>query len=161
VAGVTISLVRHAKAGVRKSWRGPDELRPLSKAGRNQAKALAKTLLDQHDGEIARVMTSPYTRCRQTFEPLAEELGLPVEESEALIEGASLADALRLVDQLGDQHAVFCTHGDVLGALLAAVQRRGVALPDQKMEKGGTWVLETDDGNVVSVRYVPPPAVPS
>jgi 8-oxo-dGTP diphosphatase len=157
VDDVTISLVRHAKAGVRKSWQGPDELRPLSKVGRRQAKALAKLLLDQYEGEIARVITSPSTRCRQTIEPLAEELGLPVKESKALLEGTPIRDALGLIKRLGDEDAVLCTHGDVLGGLLAAVEQRGVELPEQKIEKAGTWVLETADGTVTTVRYVPPP----
>ena len=52
---------------------------------------------------------------------------------------------------------MLCTHGDVLGGVLAAVEQRGVELPDQKIEKAGTWVLETSDGTVTAVRYVPPP----
>ena len=34
---MTILLVRHARAGSRKDWDGPDEKRPLSKKGRRQA----------------------------------------------------------------------------------------------------------------------------
>ena len=81
---MTIYLVRHAKAGSRKAWTGDDELRPLSKAGRAQARALAKRLAA--DG-ITRIFSSPYVRCRQTVEPLAERSGVPVEASEALARG--------------------------------------------------------------------------
>ena len=36
-----VVVIRHAKAGKRSDWSGPDELRPLERTGRAQAKALA------------------------------------------------------------------------------------------------------------------------
>jgi broad specificity phosphatase PhoE len=151
---VTVYLVRHAKAGSRKAWTGDDELRPLSKAGKAQARALAKRLAG--DG-ITRVLSSPYVRCRQTVEPLVEGRGVPVEPSDALREGASLPDSLRLVEKVAGENAVLCTHGDVLGNLLMHFAELGVDLQTDQVEKGSVWALQLDDGEVRSATYHPPP----
>jgi 8-oxo-dGTP diphosphatase len=152
---MTTYLVRHAKAGDRSQWDGPDDLRPLSKTGRRQAGGLVKQL----DGEpVEHVVTSPYVRCRQTVEPLAERRRLAVDLADELIEGALVGDALRLIDKFAYTHAVLCTHGDVLGNVLENLERRGVPLGNiKKLEKGCTWVLEFDDGEIVSGHYVPAP----
>jgi 8-oxo-dGTP diphosphatase len=151
---VTVYLVRHAKAGSRKAWKGDDELRPLSKAGRAQALALAKHLAG---AGITRILSSPYVRCRQTVEPLAERIGVAVEPSDALREGAPLADSLRLVEKVAGENAVLCTHGDVLANLLMHSAHLGVDLETDRIEKGSVWALEFDDGEVRSAKYVPPP----
>ena len=43
-AGLSLFVVRHAKAGSRRDWDGDDSLRPLSKDGRRQADAVAARL---------------------------------------------------------------------------------------------------------------------
>jgi 8-oxo-dGTP diphosphatase len=151
---VTVYLVRHAKAGSRKAWKGDDELRPLSKAGTAQARALAKRLAGEG---IARILSSAYVRCQQTVEPLAERIGVAVEPSDALREGAPLADSLRLVEKVAGENAVFCTHGDVLANLLMHFAHLGVDLETDRVEKGSVWALEFADGEVRSATYVPPP----
>jgi 8-oxo-dGTP diphosphatase len=152
---MTINIVRHAKAGSRRQWKGDDEQRPLSKRGSAQARALAKRLATS---EVTRVVTSPYVRCVETVEPLAKRLGLEVEISDALAEGATLADSLRLVEKLmheGD--VVLCTHGDVLGNLLMHYSHLGIELGDDRIEKASVWELEVTDGDVRAARYIPPP----
>jgi broad specificity phosphatase PhoE len=151
---MTVYLVRHAKAGSRKAWTGDDELRPLSKAGKAQARALAKRLADKG---ITRVLSSPYLRCRQTVEPLAERIGVPVELSDALREGAPLAESLRLVEKVTGENAVLCTHGDVLGNLLVHFAHLGVHLETDRIEKASVWALDFADGEVRSAKYFPPP----
>ena len=151
---MTVYLVRHAKAGRRKAWPG-DGLRPLSKAGRTQARALAKALAD---AGITRIVSSPFVRCRETVEPLAQRIGLDVALEDALAEGASLTDALRLVEKLSDENVALCSHGDVLGELLHHYARAGVDLDDDRLEKASVWVLDTADGVVRGARYLPPPA---
>ena len=151
---MTLYLVRHAKAGSRKAWTGDDELRPLSKAGKTQARALAKRLAD---AGITRILSSAYTRCRQTVEPLADRVGVPAEPSDALREGASLAESLRLVEKVVGENAVLCTHGDVLGNLLMHYVHLGVELETDRIEKASVWALELADGEVRSATYFPPP----
>jgi 8-oxo-dGTP diphosphatase len=151
---VTVFLVRHAKAGSRQRWDGPDDQRPLTKPGRTQAEALANLLRDEG---ITKVISSPYVRCRQTVEPLGQQLLLPVDLSDALAEGAPLREALRLLEKVSDEHTVLCTHGDVMGEVLDHVQRHGVVLDEGGVEKGCTWVLDVEAGAVTAARYLPAP----
>jgi broad specificity phosphatase PhoE len=110
-------------------------------------------------------MSSPYVRCRETVVPLAERLGLPVEDTDALAEGAPLSEVLDLVDKVIDQPTVLCTHGDVAGDLLHHLAGRHVRLDagddaapsELRFPKGSTWVLEADDGEIVRGRYLPDP----
>jgi len=150
----TIYLVRHAKAGSRRQWKGDDELRPLSKAGRTQARALAKRL---SGAGVARIVSSPYVRCRETVEPLADKSGVELEVSDALAEGATRADSLRFLEKCAGDDTVLCTHGDVLGNLLMHASHLGVDLGDDRIEKASVWVLEMADGEVRSAHYEPPP----
>ena len=85
---MTVILVRHAAAGERSRWSGDDRLRPLDERGRRQATELAEALASRG---VERVLTSPYVRCRQTVDPLAETLGLAVEERVELAEGGGLS----------------------------------------------------------------------
>ncbi len=159
---MSLFLVRHARAGSRSDWEGKDHLRPLSKRGRQQADALADALAG--DG-VTRIVTSPFARCRETVQPLAQRLGIELETSDALVEGAGYHDALDLIEKLAGETAVLCSHGDVLGDLLRHFDRSGVALDGDRLEKASTWVLEFDDGEdgqggkVHRTRYIPPPAI--
>jgi broad specificity phosphatase PhoE len=155
---MTVFLVRHAKAGSRHSFDGPDELRPLSRKGRDQADALVAVL----GGEpLTRILTSRYVRCRETVEPLAGKLGLEVEDHDALAEGASMAEGVALLRSLAGTSAVLCTHGDVIPTVLEAfADLDGLELPpDFRYPKGSTWKLAGDgNGRFVSAEYVAPPA---
>ena len=104
-------VVRHASAGKPDDWDGDDRLRPLDPHGRRQAAELVARL-DQL--EVRRIVSSPFTRCVQTVEPLGEALGLSVELDDRLAEGAGQA-AYALVQEAG---IVCCTHGDVVSDLL-------------------------------------------
>jgi broad specificity phosphatase PhoE len=153
----TVWLVRHAEAGARGGWAGgPDRERPLSDEGRRQAARLLDILRARGADRAQRVLSSPYPRCRQTVEPLAGELGLPVEDDEALQEGAAFDATLALLLSVGD--AIACTHGDVMGNVVEHLLGRGiVSSRDAVWEKGCTWVLGLDGGEVVSTEHVPPP----
>lgn len=142
---MTVLLVRHGDAGKRSRWAGDDRLRPLDGRGRLQAASLAEALTPRG---VERVLTSPYVRCQQTVEPLADALGLPVEERVELAEGAEAADVRRLAEGLGGAVAVLCTHGDVIASLLG-----------EESEKGSTWVLEIRaDGGLSPWEYLRPGA---
>jgi broad specificity phosphatase PhoE len=149
-----VFVVRHAKAGSRRRFEGDDEFRPLSRNGRVQAKALAEQLAHR---DIARVLTSPYTRCIETVAPLANQLGVDVEIEDVLAEGADWSYSLAIIEQAA-LPTVLCSHGDVIGDLMHHLDRRGVPLDDDRIEKGSTWVLQVEEGEVVKARYLPPPA---
>ena len=156
-ASTPVFVVRHAKAGRRRDWDGPDQLRPLSKAGARQASGIARLLGDRH---VSRIVSSPFVRCGQTVEPLARALRLSVEQSTALAEGADHAEAMRLVQKVADEPTVLCTHGDVILDLLDHLHDDGVVNGDLRLEKGSTWVLDLDCGAVTAATYLPPPDPP-
>ena len=151
-------LVRHAKAGDRRTWDGPDAARPLSRRGQRQAEALADAL---GTFPIRRILSSPAVRCAATVEPLAARLGLAVEPDPRLAEATGRAGALAVLDENRDGGVVLCSHADVLGALLSRLVShlagRGVALDDTRLAKASTWVLELADGAVRAARYLPAP----
>ena len=152
---MTVYLVRHARAGQRRSWKGDDTLRPLSKVGRRQATGLVNMLAN---AEIHEVVSSPYVRCRQTVEPLAKRLNLAVETADELAEGAGIDAALRLVEKVSDRNVVLCTHGDVVQLLLTHAKASGVKTGKLRMEKGSVWALETHAGAITKATYLPAPA---
>lgn len=137
-----IFFVRHADAGDRSAWVGDDANRPLDETGRRQAEALV-SLLEGRD--VSRIFSSPYLRCTQTVEPLAVARRLPIEHRQELAEGASKEDVLALLrDAEKGDSVVLCTHGDVVEAVLG-----------HESEKGSTWVLERQGGELSSVEYLP------
>ncbi len=148
-----IFLVRHAEAGERATWQGEDRLRPLTRRGRRQAEGIAAVL----DGQsLGRLFSSGYTRCVETFEPLADRLGLRTEPVGWLEEGADADAALELLIAAGDVAA--STHGDVVSGILFALASASVDLGQSpRMQKGSTWVLGVERGEVIGARYVPPP----
>ena len=148
-------LIRHADAGSRERWEGDDRLRPLSKKGRRQAKALAKSLAAI---PLQRVLSSPYVRCVQTVEPLAQARGLPVEETDALAEGAGLPSVMALLGELAGQPSALCTHGDIMYEVTEELVRLGfVPRPQVRYQKGSAWILEERAGHLIAARYLPPP----
>jgi Histidine phosphatase superfamily (branch 1) len=135
-------LVRHADAGDRRAWSGPDELRPLDRSGRRQAAALAELLAPLAP---RRIVSSPAVRCRETVEPLAAALGLPVEESDALAEGAP-RDPVRALLAAADRPAL-SVHGDLFPDLLGG----------RTCRKAGAVVVRVDGPEVTVVRAIGPP----
>jgi 8-oxo-dGTP diphosphatase len=130
-------VIRHADAGIRRDGPG-DRLRSLVPEGRDRARVIADLLAPVAVGDI---VSSPFTRCIQTVEPLAAKRGRPVETSDALAEPADVAAMLHLLRSLPDG-SVACTHGDMLGdlvdALVDARLRRNHPIAT---DKGVVWVL--------------------
>ena len=155
---MALRVVRHAKAGSRSAWGQDDDLRPLTSAGERQAVALADRLVD---GGRVRVMSSRFVRCTQTVGPLAERLGVEVEEHPALAEETDLDDTEALLERLAGIDAVLCTHGNVVSALLDRLRWRGTEIVGHAVGgggKGSAWVLEPGpDGGWAKATYEPPP----
>ena len=80
-------VVRHAEAAPG----DPDELRPLTEAGRAVARALGERLADR---SLDVVLASPLLRARDTAEAIARPSGLTAEPDERLAPGAD-ADTVR------------------------------------------------------------------
>ena len=114
-------LIRHAHA----DWT-PDEQRPLSSRGQEDARRVADALCDL---PIVRIHSSPFQRARQTVSPLAAGLGLPIHDEPDLRE-RKLGDGLGVDDFFA---AVERTWRDPFyahpgGEANAVAQRRGVAV---------------------------------
>jgi len=151
-----VYLVRHAKAKKRVKWNEPDYLRPLTRVGIAQAAALPEHYAEQ---PFSRLFTSPYVRCVQTLEPLAQVRNLPLETADALAEGSSVGEALELLLSLGAEGpAACCTHADVLFDVVEELAEAGVRLDGPfEFEVAGTWILEVEDRSFTSGRYLPRP----
>jgi broad specificity phosphatase PhoE len=153
---VTLLLVRHADAGDRAAWTGDDTRRPLSATGRAQSEALVELFADR---SIDRILSSPAKRSVDTVEPLAAARNLHVEHEDALAEGTPLDAVERLLLRHRDENVVLCSHGDVIGAVITSVRRRGVHLSDPPhWPKGSTWVIDAWPEPVL-LQLLHPPAI--
>jgi 8-oxo-dGTP diphosphatase len=153
----TLRLLRHATAGDRAKWIGPDERRALTKKGRLQAETIAESL---RDAGIERVLSSPYDRCIESVEPLGKLVGAPVEISPVLAEEADIDAAYLLIDDLVGANAVICSHGDIIPALINRMMWAGLSLTSRfYCSKGSIWEVEVEGGKFTSGHYHPPPEV--
>ena len=152
-----VHVVRHAQAGDRNRWNGPDEARPLTKAGRRQAGRLAERFADE---PFLQLLSSPFARCVQTFEPLAVARSLRIEPRDELAEGQPWEYLEKLVleaEAVGP--TAVCVHGDAMRAVIEELIERGVAEgATGDLRKGSTWVLGVSDGAIVSARHVAAPS---
>jgi 8-oxo-dGTP diphosphatase len=118
-------VIRHARAGERTEWSDDDRRRPLDKRGRKQALELVAALSDRR---LTRILSSPYDRCVQTVEPLAQARGLEVEIRDELGEEQQLAQGVELVRSLLGQDLAVCGHGGLSDALAGVSQKKGETL---------------------------------
>jgi 8-oxo-(d)GTP phosphatase len=161
-AAIPVYLIRHVKAGERHAWTEPDELRPISKTGRKQALRLVRVLGNL---PITRLVSSPYLRCIQTIEPLADALDLPIDVAAELGEGRPVAGAEAWVlASAADGAAVLSTHGDIVEGIVGGLADREVPFEGEDLvsgyPKGAAWRLDVRDGLVRKVTVVPPPSGP-
>jgi 8-oxo-dGTP diphosphatase len=158
---ITLLLVRHAHAGHRSDFDGPDELRPLDRKGWGQARRLADLLPVFHP---VGLLSADRVRCRQTLEPLAERLGLPVERAGELGEEEYSADpqaGLALVERLLEPRedpgvTVVCSQGGAIPSALMALGVRGEGAAGAlwpPSAKGSTWALGGRPGALAADYY--------
>jgi phosphohistidine phosphatase SixA len=92
---VRLFLVRHAEAAPGE----PDELRPLTPAGRAAARALGERLAPESP---AAVVSSPLLRARETAEQIARAADLTPEADDRLAPGATADDLKAAVADRGE-----------------------------------------------------------
>lgn len=152
-----LMVVRHADAGDKRGWDGPDVLRPLSPAGRRQAEGLVVRL---EDYPVERILCGPTLRCQQTMEPLARDRLLMVERITTLGAEASAAEVLAVFWDREPSNAVLCTHGETISRLLTQLVVDGQVVEDPlHWPKGSTWLLQRIGQRRVRARYLPPLAL--
>jgi 8-oxo-dGTP diphosphatase len=155
--GMPLLVVRHADAGHRSQYQGDDRERPLSAQGRAQAAALVDLLSGYRPEDV---LSSPFVRCVETVQPLADALALRVGTTDELAEGHE-AEALRLMNRQSGKTVVLCTHGDVALAILEALGGRGDPAGERRLQKGEVWVIEPQDSTLAITDHIGQPAVGS
>jgi 8-oxo-dGTP pyrophosphatase MutT (NUDIX family)/phosphohistidine phosphatase SixA len=154
-------LVRHARAGSRSQWAGPDALRPLEESGRTQARLLAPFLAAFGPDQI---VSADRTRCVQTVEPLAELAGLAIERDSRLGDEGYAKDPKRALEVLHGllSHSpalVLCSQGDAIPAMLHDLRVVPRSRP-AKTRKGGVWVIGFAGRRAVRSDYYRTPLSP-
>jgi 8-oxo-dGTP diphosphatase len=157
----TLLLVRHAKAGNRSGWTGPDDQRPLSPAGWEQASALHAML--PMFGPV-RVHAASRARCALTVAAVAKDLGVPVEDEPLLTEEMYRHDPVAATNRLaeiaeGDGVPLVCSQGGAIPGLIGHLaERSGLSLDRIPCKKGSTWVLSfaaTGPARLLAADYLP------
>ncbi len=154
VQTVPLILVRHASAGRKEDWPGPDASRPLDAHGAADAQVLASLMACF--APVARVISSPALRCTETVRPYAESFSGTVEAEVCLTPYGRTSDFPTRTDQVdalrtllsalvADRRpAVLCLHRENLPDVLSeacAVLGAPAAVPaDPSLPKGGFWV---------------------
>lgn len=156
-ATTTVLLIRHARAGDRKSWRGSDDARPLDAGGEQQAQDIASVAACFG---VESILAADVLRCQQTVTPLAATLGVAVEPAAAFSEADHARHpnrALRQLDALvtrGTAVAI-CSQGGVIPDLLEVLGERGPVRPGPvRSRKGSIWLLSFAAGALVSTQYL-------
>jgi 8-oxo-(d)GTP phosphatase len=157
----TLLIVRHGTAGSKSRYKGDDRKRPLDKRGRGQAESLVGQLLAFGATEL---YAAPRTRCHQTLEPLAEELGVTIEDVPTLTEEAYADDhqagrrSMRKILEATDGTPVICTQGKVIPDFIEWWCARDGVRPDKsRNRKGSTWVLSLADGKLIAADHIASP----
>jgi 8-oxo-dGTP diphosphatase len=99
-------------------------------------------------------------RCQQTVEPLAEELGVTVQNEPALTEESYAKNPkrgrhriLEIAEQGGTP--VICTQGKVIPDLIEWwCDRDGVKPDKSRNHKGSTWVLSLSAGRLIAADHI-------
>jgi len=139
-----LAVVRHASAGDRASWTGPDVTRPLDRRGLSQAELLGRLLAAY---EPAVLVSAPALRCADTLAPLAKATGLPLRREALLGEEGHKAEpfaAQDLVSELarGQAPVVLCSQRGPLPDLVQGLAKQlGSEVTLELPEKGTATVL--------------------
>jgi 8-oxo-dGTP diphosphatase len=157
VTAVT-ALVRHAHAGKRSEFDGNDALRPIDANGRAEAETLGLVV-----SLIAprRLFAATPLRCRQTLEPLAGRLGLPIVAESAFAEPATVDEvparvklgAARLTELRDGPRAAVCSQGKVIPGILATLAGAEDPAP-YKTPKGTGWILTWSGDRLVGLSRI-------
>lgn len=124
--GKRVYLVRHAKAEPGDGQ--GDAARRLTPEGRARFEAHVRGLGQRL--RVTRIVTSPFTRARETADLLARATGAPVEEESELASGASTGKAiLRLARDAGDGTALVGHNPEMAEAIALACGREREVKP--------------------------------
>ena len=125
-------IVRHAKA----AGGEPDEIRPLTEEGREQARALGKQFAA--DGiRPGAILTSPLLRARETAEEIGRAVGIDPEADDRLAPGAD-ADAVRAAAAERGEVVIVVGHQPDCGRIAATLSGG----PEPAFPTAGVFAVE-------------------
>jgi len=156
----SVLIVRHGTAGTKSRYKGDDRKRPLDKHGRAQAESLVGVLL-AFGADV--LYAADRVRCRQTLEPLAEELGTTIQDEPLLTEEAypdhRKAARHRILEiAAAGGTPVICTQGKVIPDLIAWWSERDGVRPDKsRNRKGSVWVMSMHNERLVAADHIGSP----
>ena len=109
---------------------------------------------------VNRSGTLPIVRfvapCCQTVVPLSQERAVPIELVAALDVQARVEGLLELMADPSLEATVLCGHGGQIAGLLRLLCDEAASGDQLRRQKGSTWVLDQDGGDLRAVRYLPP-----
>jgi 8-oxo-dGTP pyrophosphatase MutT (NUDIX family)/phosphohistidine phosphatase SixA len=156
----TVLVVRHGTAGTKARYKGDDRKRPLDKHGRAQAESLVGQLLAFGATEV---YAAPRVRCQQTVGPLADELGVAIQDEPTLTEEAyadSHGAARKRILEIAktDGTPTICSQGKVIPDLISWwCERDGVRPDKSRNRKGSTWVLSLAGDRLIAADHIGSP----
>ena len=116
-------------------------MRPLTDEGRAQAHALAVWL---GRFPISSLACGPALHCRETLDPLAGLLNLPVLVDDRLDHEADPYEMNERIRALGREQAVVCLSRPLLQEALRSVVGAGATDLDTRCERGAAWMIDGD-----------------
>jgi phosphohistidine phosphatase len=126
---VRLFVVRHAEAAPG----DPDELRPLTDAGRSTARALGARFAD---AGVEAVLTSPLLRARETADAIGRAIGVEPTADERLAPGATV-DGVREAASGRGATIVAVGHQPDCGEIVLALTGR-----EERFPPGGVVEVE-------------------
>lgn len=146
VTGVVI-VARHASAGERGSWPGPDQERPLDATGVTQARRMARLL---RLFAPARLVSASPRRCVDSLKPLSTKVGLPIDVDTTFDETADPASAAKRLKVFAATQpcTVVCSQRGLIAPVLSALTRRAVS--SFETPTGKAWVMSFAGKRVVA-----------
>ena len=156
IAEATLLIVRHAKAGKKRRWKGDDSLRPLDAEGVRQAQLLRAVAPCYGPDWIA---SADLVRCADTVRPVSHETGIPVDIEPLLGRDAYASNPKATLDWTREQVAaggttLICSQGEVIPDLLTRLSARSpIQLRRPPTRKGGVWALSFAGGKLVGADY--------
>jgi phosphohistidine phosphatase len=137
---VELGLLRHAHAGDPAAWDRPDDLRPLTDKGQQQAERLGRLLVAAGFVPDA-VLTSPLVRARETADLVADRLGVPVRIDPRLGSFLDLETVEAILDDAGrPARPVLVGHDPDFSDLLTLL----TGSPGLRMRKGAFALLDVE-----------------
>lgn len=144
----TLVILRHAKTYTRGRWHGEEDARPLTVAGANTAKRLARTI---GAFGVEKMVSSPAARCVATIQPFTDLAGITPDLDDRLQEGVKASHVRKAVQPLltKKKPVAICSHRPTLPAIFEAV-----GVDPVELEPGEAFVVHHHNGTVIATEHV-------